>query len=62
VAGLADGWHTIGLDWTEKEYVFYVDGKGTWRTDKGVSGAPQELGSALKIQNSVAAAILYFKG
>jgi beta-glucanase (GH16 family) len=42
-ADLADGWHTVGLDWTEKEYVFYVDGKETWRTDKGVSGTPEYI-------------------
>ncbi|MBM4040781.1 MAG: glycoside hydrolase family 16 protein [Planctomycetes bacterium] len=40
---LAEGWHTVGLDWTEKGYVFYVDGKETWRTDKGVSGAPEYI-------------------
>jgi beta-glucanase (GH16 family) len=42
-ADLAEGWHTVGLDWTEKEYVFYVDGKETWRTDSGVSGAPEYI-------------------
>lgn len=37
VPGLSEGWHTFGLLWTEKEYVFYVDGKETWRTNKAVS-------------------------
>ncbi|HUT32450.1 MAG TPA: glycoside hydrolase family 16 protein [Planctomycetota bacterium] len=41
--GLGSGWHTVGLEWTEKEYEFYVDGRRTWRTDKGVSGAPQYI-------------------
>ena len=35
VPGVMEGWHTFGLLWTFKEYVFYVDGKETWRTDAG---------------------------
>ncbi len=35
VAGLMEGFHTYGLLWTPKEYVFYIDGKETWRTDAG---------------------------
>ncbi|MGN6493180.1 MAG: glycoside hydrolase family 16 protein [Agriterribacter sp.] len=31
------GFHTFGLLWTDKEYIFYVDGKETWRTSKGLS-------------------------
>ncbi|MGN0643199.1 MAG: family 16 glycosylhydrolase [Huintestinicola sp.] len=27
------GYHTFSLLWTEEEYVFYVDGNVTWRTD-----------------------------
>jgi len=41
--GLTEGWHTVGLEWTEKEYVFYVDGRETWRTDKGVSQTPEYI-------------------
>jgi beta-glucanase (GH16 family) len=37
IPGLSTGWHTFGLLWTENEYVFYIDGKETWRTDKAVS-------------------------
>jgi beta-glucanase (GH16 family) len=37
VPGLSKGWHTIGLLWTEREYVFYVDGKETFRTNQAVS-------------------------
>ena len=47
--GIGEGWHTVGLDWTEKEYVFYVDGKETWRTDKAVSQAPQYIILSLEI-------------
>ena len=36
------GWHTFGLLWSEKEYVFYVDGQETWRTSAGgVSRVPE---------------------
>lgn len=34
-AGLSEGYHTFGLLWTESEYVFYVDGRETWRTSGG---------------------------
>ncbi|MBM4030904.1 MAG: glycoside hydrolase family 16 protein [Planctomycetes bacterium] len=33
--GIAEGWHTYALLWTPDEYVFYVDGKETWRTKAG---------------------------
>lgn len=35
VPGVSRGWHTFGVHWTEKEYVFYVDGVETWRTSAG---------------------------
>ena len=40
--GLYDGnFHTFALEWNEDEYVFYIDGKETWRTtDGGVCQAP----------------------
>jgi alpha-L-fucosidase len=42
IPGLGEGFHTFGLHWTPEEYVFYVDGKETWRTDAGgVSQVPQ---------------------
>ena len=43
VPGLTQGWHAVGLEWTEKEYVFYVDGRETWRTDKAVSHTPEYI-------------------
>ncbi len=36
--GLGEGPHVIGMEWTPEECVFYVDGKETWRTNRGVSG------------------------
>jgi len=38
ISGLSKGWHTFSLLWTDKEYVFFVDGKETWRTSDAISG------------------------
>ena len=35
VPGVMEGWHTFSLLWLPDEYVFYVDGKETWRTKAG---------------------------
>lgn len=35
VPGVMQGWHTFSLWWKADEYVFYVDGKETWRTNAG---------------------------
>lgn len=35
VPGIMQGWHTFGLWWKPDEYVFYIDGKETWRTAAG---------------------------
>ncbi len=29
---LYEGWHTYGMAWTKDEYLFYIDGKLSWRT------------------------------
>jgi beta-glucanase (GH16 family) len=43
-AGLRDGWHTVGLWWTPEQYVFYIDGKETWRdTARNISQVPQYI-------------------
>ncbi|MGD8238514.1 MAG: glycoside hydrolase family 16 protein [Armatimonadota bacterium] len=33
--GVLEGFHTFSLWWKPDEYVFYVDGKETWRTSAG---------------------------
>ncbi|MCX8160387.1 MAG: exo-alpha-sialidase [Candidatus Saccharicenans sp.] len=43
VAGIESGFHTFGLEWTPDEYIFYIDGKETWRTRTAVSRRPQYL-------------------
>ena len=35
VQNVMEGFHTFSLLWTPTEYVFYVDGKETWRTKAG---------------------------
>jgi beta-glucanase (GH16 family) len=42
--GVMNGWHTFGLWWKPTEYVFYIDGKETWRTSAGgVSQVPEYI-------------------
>ena len=44
VPGVMEGWHTFGLWWKPDEYVFYVDGKETWRTKaSGVCQVPEYM-------------------
>lgn len=35
VPGVMEGYHTFAIWWKLDEYVFYVDGKETWRTSAG---------------------------
>jgi beta-glucanase (GH16 family) len=35
--GLNEGWHTIGLLWTETAYKFFVDGAQTWEVTEPLS-------------------------
>jgi len=49
VPGLSKGWHTFGLLWTQKEYVFYVDGNETWRSDKAVSQRSEYIILSLEV-------------
>lgn len=41
--GIGEGFHTFGLEWNKNEYVFYVDGKETWRTTTAVSHREEYL-------------------
>jgi HEAT repeat protein/beta-glucanase (GH16 family) len=52
VPGVMEGWHTFGLWWKPDEYVFYVDGKETWRTRAGgVCQVPQYIKLSDEIGN-----------
>jgi endo-1,4-beta-xylanase len=35
VPGIRDGFHTYTMVWNPEEYIFYIDGKETWRTQGG---------------------------
>lgn len=41
--------NTYGLLWTKDEYVFYINGKETWRTKFGVSQVPEFLWLSVEI-------------
>jgi beta-glucanase (GH16 family) len=44
VPGVMEGWHTFSVLWLADEYVFYVDGKETWRSKAGgVCQVPQYM-------------------
>jgi len=49
VPGVTKGWHTVGLLWTPEEYVFYVDGKETWRTNEAVSQRSEYIILSLEV-------------
>ena len=36
-----DGYHTFGLEWTPDEYIYYIDGKESWRCSEAVSQTEQ---------------------
>ena len=41
--------NTYGLLWTEKEYIFYINGCESWRTSFGVSQVPEFLWLSVEI-------------
>jgi alpha-L-fucosidase len=44
IPGVSQGFHTFAMHWKPDEYIFYVDGKETWRTGAGgVSQVPQYI-------------------
>ena len=50
VPGIMEGWHTFAVWWKPDEYVFYVDGKETWRT-KG--GGPSQVPEYMLLSDEV---------
>lgn len=45
-------YNTYGLEWNENEYIFYVNGKETARTDFGVAQSPEYLILSVEIGGS----------
>ena len=37
IPGLENGYHLFALEWTESEYIFYVDDQETWRSSEAIS-------------------------
>jgi len=51
IPGIHDGFHTYGLEWNENEYIFFVDGNETWRTN---FGGVSKVESYIKITGEIA--------
>ncbi len=45
-----EGFHTFGLEWTENEYIFYIDRVETWRTNKAISHTNQYIILSLEVE------------
>ena len=43
------GFHTIALEWTPEEYIFYVDNNEAWRTEQAVSHVKQYIILSLEV-------------
>ena len=47
LTGGRDSWysrfHVFSVEWTPSRYIYRIDGKETWRTNRGVSGQPEFL-------------------
>jgi len=50
VPGVLKGFHTFALLWTPEEYVFFVDGKETWRTK---AGGPCKVPLYIKLSDEI---------
>lgn len=49
--GRLNGYHTYGLLWTPEEYIFYIDGKETWRTSAAMSHVPEYVILSTEIED-----------
>ena len=49
IPGLRQGFHTFGLEWKADGYIFYIDRKETWRTEKAVSHINQYIILSLEV-------------
>ena len=50
--GVMEGWHTFGLLWLSDQYVFYIDGKETWRT-KAADGVVCQMPLYIKLSDEI---------
>jgi len=49
--GKLEGYHIYSLLWTEKGYIFYIDGEESWKCEKGVSHVPEYIILSTEIQD-----------
>ena len=49
--GLGQGFHTYGLEWTDREYRFYIDDKLTWTAPTPVSKIPEYILLSSEVRN-----------
>lgn len=49
VENLSQGYHTFGLEWTPDQYIFYIDEKESWRTNKAVSHVNEYIILSLEV-------------
>lgn len=47
--GVSTGFHTFGLEWTPRKYVFFVDGYKFYEVTKGISHIPEYLILSMEI-------------
>ena len=51
VYGVSSNYQTYGLEWTQNEYIFYVNGKETWRTNKAISLQPEYIVLSMEVDD-----------
>ncbi len=63
VPGIREGYHVFSLEWNEKEYIFFIDGKESWRSDAGgVSKVPEYVKVTAEISTEKWAINEYWAG
>lgn len=63
LANVYDGdYHTFSLLWTEDEYVFYIDGVETWRTDAAAAEGTSKVPAYLKITSEMGSWTYWHEG
>jgi beta-glucanase (GH16 family) len=50
--GQLEGYHVYSLLWTPEEYIFYIDGKETWKSKDAISHVPEFVILSTEIQDN----------
>jgi beta-glucanase (GH16 family) len=51
VPDINNNYQTFGLEWTKNEYIFYVNGKETWRTNSAISFQPEYIILSMEVDD-----------